>query len=857
MLGFFVAAILPAEPDFVIHWIEKGVKITLSTGASITVPVKSVRNVRHLDVQGVQVMTWEDARGEAYAISADGKTFQRQSQSETKLQLKYRAFDPLKEAIELPKMFAAREASEAQIIQFVSQPLFEYQEELRNLGVEIHFNLVGNACIARVPSDALFAVASLPFVRTVSPYHPAFKTESGILQALQNGSFAEDRMNIQLMSRTESAVNRVTEFIEMLGGDVLQSFAKSGSVTAKLNADQLTQLLAHDDVSYVDRYSDPEYDMDICRQLVGAVYLNTPLPTGAGLNLLGQGIVGAVMDNGLRTSHLAFNATGRAPILQNAVSTQSHGTSTYGINFGDGDGNASGIGLLPLATGVFATSQASAGVRYPLTQDLLTRNAVYQSNSWGSTLTSSYTTISAEMDTMLFDLDITLLQSQSNNGNTLSRPQAWSKNIVSIGGAFHFNTLSMSDDRWNGGASTGPAADGRIKPDLCNAYDQILTTTSTNDTAYTSSFGGTSGATPITAGSFGLMFQMWGLGFFGNSCLGATHFANRPTSRLAKALMINTAKQYSLVSPSDLTRVRQGWGMVDLQSLHQQRGNVFYVNETAVLNNLDTHTYRLYVPAGQPSAKFTMTFKDPAGSVSSVPARVNNLSLKVTAPNGSVYWGNAGLSAAQFSATDGSEDLLNTVENVFIELPQAGVYTVQVIGSDINTDIVPSVGGNNATYALVASGVRWWIQPNAMTPSSGSLVSGNLASLVQSDNDRLVLKEASPNQTGNAREVVVNALAPMTTLSQFQAVAEVRMSNANPIARMDLFNFSSGTWTTGVAQMSGTSDGLLVGNITAGAGQYIDASGNMRARVLIYNPNKKSDLKFTASVDQVKFLVQP
>ena len=51
-----------------------------------------------------------------------------------------------------------------------------------------------------------------------------------------------------------------------------------------------------------------------------------------------------------------------------------------------------------------------------------------------------------------------------------------------------------------------------LKPDLAHFYDSVHTTTSTNNTAYTTSFGGTSAATPITAGHFGLFFQMWQIG---------------------------------------------------------------------------------------------------------------------------------------------------------------------------------------------------------------------------------------------------------------------------------------------------------------------------------------------------------
>ena len=68
----------------------------------------------------------------------------------------------------------------------------------------------------------------------------------------------------------------------------------------------------------------------------------------------------------------------------------------------------------------------SGGNRYTHTSELvnpsLSYQAVLQSNSWGSNLTSSYTTISAEMDDIILDSDLLILQSQSNAGTTSSRP---------------------------------------------------------------------------------------------------------------------------------------------------------------------------------------------------------------------------------------------------------------------------------------------------------------------------------------------------------------------------------------------------------------------------------------------------
>jgi len=48
-----------------------------------------------------------------------------------------------------------------------------------------------------------------------------------------------------------------------------------------------------------------------------------------------------------------------------------------------------------------------------------------------------------------------------------------------------------------------------------------------------------------------------------------------------------------------------------------------------------------------------MAYSDPAGNPAAAQARINDLSLKVTAPDGSFYWGNNGLGASNFSTAGG------------------------------------------------------------------------------------------------------------------------------------------------------------------------------------------------------------
>ena len=242
--------------------------------------------------------------------------------------------------------------------------------------------------------------------------------------------------------------------------------------------------------------------------------------------------------------------------------------------------------------------------RYTHTGELLEDPyfAVFQTASVGNAQTIYYSTYSADIDATLFDFDLVHCQSQSNMGSQSSRPQAWAKNIISGGGVKHRDTLDKSDDAWDGGASIGPATDGRIKPTFTHFFDNIETVTWGGPTAYTSTFGGTSGATPIIAGHVGLFFQMWSDGIFGNPVdPDGTVFENRAHMTTAKAMLVATASQYPFSGTShDKTRMHQGWGMPDIGKVYDMREKMFIIDETDILAPFEVAQHTIAVESGEP-----------------------------------------------------------------------------------------------------------------------------------------------------------------------------------------------------------------------------------------------------------------
>jgi hypothetical protein len=592
------------------------------------------------------------------------------------------------------------------LVQLKTRSLPEFRSALGDLGVEVLGFFPHNAHFVRMAPALATQVSSLDFVERVEPFHGSYRLEPELESWLAGAAGpAELRVNAVVFEWGVQGKTRLAEAAKSLGARVADFWPSGQRFELWVNRDQLRALSTHDDVMWFDRWTPRETDMDLVRQDSGADWLeaNTGPP-----GWCGQGVRGEVMDNGIQSSHQDFD--GPPPVLlHNAADQQSHGTNTYGIVFGngdrDGDGDGTATGHMPCAEqGIFG-DYGPVSDRFSYTQELKGSPyfASFQTNSWGNARTTAYNSISQEMDDIIFRLDIAILQSQSNAGNQQSRPQAWAKNIIAVGGIRHYNTLDPSDDAWNSGASIGPAADGRIKPDLNYWYDNIRTTTTGN--GYTSTFGGTSAATPEAAGVVGLMVQMWSENVWNTNPTGGSVFERQPHAATIKALAINNAKQYTFTGTgSDLTRVHQGWGRPNVQIAQERAADSFIVDQEDILTVGQSKSYTVNVTAGEPELKVTMIYPDPPGTTASNLHRINDVSLKVTSPGGTVYHGNVGLDAGNYSTAGGSANTIDTVENVFVQNPAGGAWTVEVTAAEVNQDGHLDTAGDDVVYALVVTG---------------------------------------------------------------------------------------------------------------------------------------------------------
>ncbi|MGE3171745.1 MAG: S8 family serine peptidase [Planctomycetota bacterium] len=606
--------------------------------------------------------------------------------------------------------FAAALAAPAEAALFAVQAhtalLPEYRAALAAAGAEIVGYWPMSAYVVRARGVDPATLRGMPWVRWVGAValgdklHPDL--HAVVVAAAQMP--AERRRYDLLLARAGDRAETVAA-ITALGGDASSLESASRLVEAALTPAQLARVAALDTVLWVGPFAPVADDMNNARTQGGANYIE------AFGGLTGQGMRAAVLE-GLEQTHPDWTN----PPLAQIDGVEQHGHCTAMIVGGNGSGSFLARGMMPDCQMVEASVYQWNGVpRYDVTRDsidpLLPWRVMQATASWGSGLTLTYEARSAELDDALFDFDLPTTQSQSNTGNQDSRPEAWAKNVISVGGVRHLDNSNPTDDFW-AAASIGPASDGRIKPDICAYNNLVLTGDLTGAAGYTSTdyysnFGGTSAATPIVSGHLGLLQQMFTDGLFHNAlplpATAANRFANRPHMTTAKALLTNTAASYSFAGLAhNLTRTHQGWGFPDLRRAFDNRDAMVVVDEYDVLPAGGARTYYVWVRPGTAQFRATMTHADPAALPAAAIHRINSLDLRVERfADGTFWWGNNGLDVGNTSQSGGVANDRDTLEQVWLTVPPGGIYTVTVSAPTLVQDGHAETPQVDADYALV------------------------------------------------------------------------------------------------------------------------------------------------------------
>jgi hypothetical protein len=396
--------------------------------------------------------------------------------------------------------------------------------------------------------------------------------------------------------------------------------------------------------------------------------------------------------------------------------TQDHGTHVAGTVAGDNfanllthdtaDGMAPGAKLVIQDAGYQVDNCGDLpGIGCPVVdlnpifQQAYTQGARLHTNSWGdnenATVQNNYSAGSQDVDEFMWNhKDFLIFFAAGNAGpgtGSVGSPST-AKNGVAVGATLR----GTSADSMASFSSCGPTADGRIKPDITVPGSNIVSanndlSASTNNCG-TQALSGTSMATPGAAGLTALIRQYW---YPTGTKVSTNGFT--PSAALLKASLINSA--VSMTGTTAIPANCQGWGRVLLDNalyFNGQARKLWVKDDAAAFATGSTNedrTYTFSVNTGE-SLKVTLAWTDYPSTPAAATNLVNDLDLIVTGPSGTVWRGNVFSGGA--STTGGTADRKNTVEQVLLASPAAGVYTVTVRSFNVPNGAQP--------FALVVTG---------------------------------------------------------------------------------------------------------------------------------------------------------
>ncbi|GBF35621.1 flagellar hook-length control protein FliK [Desulfocucumis palustris] len=523
-------------------------------------------------------------------------------------------------------------------------------------------------------------------------------------------------INVSVKDEKEKLI--IKQMVDSSGGEVIKGFDEKGTtLRVKVSEQMADQLKANSSVINTETFVQPEFLNDRSSGIIGARTVQTPgyvLPGG----LKGAGQVVAVADSGLDTGddksgiHPDFMfEKGKEPKIVALKSLSGnllpsdpigHGTHVAGTVLGTGaasDGKYRGVA--PEARLYFQSilnvkDQADPPANLnELFAPAYAAGARIHVNSWGTPV-NQYTAASSQIDDFTRKHPDFLALFGSGNGGPGHGGQgtvvaeANSKNALSVGASENPRPGfgSDSDDVADiaSFSSRGPAADGRIKPELVAPGTEIISTRSslapTNfllNHFYTR-MDGTSSSAALAAGAATLLREYF-------KSVGPD---SSPSSALLKAVLINGAR-----SIGNGTRA-EGFGMLDVQGtvLSLQGRSVICRDDRKGLEENKTAQYSYNVTDSTRPLKITLSWCDPPQAPgASGKTLVNDLDLTVTGPDGRVFYGN------DFGG-QGKRDSVNNTEQVRIDRPRPGKYVVEVRGAAVGVDAVTSSPGVNQDFAV-------------------------------------------------------------------------------------------------------------------------------------------------------------
>ena len=466
------------------------------------------------------------------------------------------------------------------------------------------------------------------------------------------------------------------------GAHVSQPTASAHMLTVSgLDAAMLAKLASSPFVGFVDvadRIAHQERQLnnsDLSVNAIAAVHARFS-------ELAGQGLTVSVKELPFDAADIDFK--GRVAVMGAFPGPPSpHATDMTTLIGGAGNSGPLGRGV---ARQVRLTTSNFARLLPDEDQQLVPAGISVQNHSYGTAIENYYGVETQDYDRQVRQYPTLLHVFSSGNSGGLTSdlgPYRGIPRVANVTGQFKMskNTLTVGATDPSGQVSAlssrGPAYDGRVKPELV-AYGE----------------GGSSESAALVSGISVLLQQE-----YRNQNNGAL-----PPAALVKAVLLNSADDHGRPEVDFVS----GFGQADaLGAIRTMRNRQFF---SGIASENSTEIFNITVPAGQQQLKVTLVWNDPEAAANAPQALVNDLDLLLLPRSaaGSQFvrpWVLSTHPHADSLAKPARRgiDRLNNVEQITLNVPAAGTYSVFVRGFKV----AQSRQVFSVAYETSASGLEW------------------------------------------------------------------------------------------------------------------------------------------------------
>jgi hypothetical protein len=572
------------------------------------------------------------------------------------------------------------------LLQFGSLPNATQREQLIAAGIQVQDYIPDNTFIAIINPQHSGFLAAVSGVEAVVPVKASWKADNYIWQQANKHSATAIRVMVSVYKGISKS--QLENYLPTVGAKIISGTMEAyDDYTIEISGSKLLALADWYGIKYINPLS-ANLLLDEDAKESAKVNLSAMSPQFGGNALLGDSMVVGIGDNASGAYHVDL---ADRVINYNQFGMTNHGIHINGIVGGAGIVDPNGEGTAYHATLVnhfFDNIIAYTPLMMQAHNMTITNNS-YVELEGDCSYAGTYDNYAALIDAQCISYpDLLHVFAAGNDGLLVCTPyaQSWATTCGGYQPAKNNLCVTSTDLIYDlATTSRGPVKDGRIKPDICMVGVNVNSCIGTTDYLRAS---GSSMASPGVAGAAALLSQKYK----------QLHGNQNPRADILKTLLLNGAIDLGTEGPD----YHYGFGFLNLDKAIKMLVNGQFDTGIAMQGSVVNKV--INVPANTAQLKVMLNWNDVPGSPMAAKELVNDLDITLIGPDMVLHRPLVpnGLPQNVSKAAIEQEDHLNNTEQIIIDNPVAGSYTLSIKGYNVPSLSQPYV----IAYDFIPKGIR-------------------------------------------------------------------------------------------------------------------------------------------------------